>query len=52
MAADIAIFVSKRLQRAVAAFLCLVALQGLVMLTSCHPELAVSPTAARVAIGS
>ncbi len=52
MAADIAIFVSKRLQRAGAALLCLIALQGLVMLTSCHPELAVQPTMARVLIGN
>ena len=52
MAGDIAIFVSKRLQRAAAALLCLIALQGLLMLTSCHPELAVSPTAARVLIGN
>ena len=52
MAVDIAIFVSKRLQRVTAAFLCLIALQGLLMLTSCHPELAVSPTAAHVAIGN
>ena len=51
MAADIAIFVSKRLQRAAAALLCLIALQGLVMLTSCHPELAAQPTMARVLIG-
>ena len=51
MSGDIAIFVSKRLQRAAAALLCLIALQGLVMLTSCHPEL--TPAAAvRVAIGS
>jgi hypothetical protein len=52
MVADIAIFVSKRLQRAAAAFLCLIALQGLLMLTSCHPELAATPTAASVAIGN
>ena len=52
MAGDIAIFVSKRLQRAAAALLCLIALQGLFMLSSCHPELAASPTAARVMIGS
>jgi hypothetical protein len=52
MAADIAIFVSKRLQRAAAALLCLIALQGLVMLSSCHPELAAQPTMAHVAIGS
>ncbi len=52
MAGDIAIFVSKRLQRAAAALLCLIALQGLLMLTSCHPELAATPTAARVLIGS
>ena len=52
MAGDIAIFVSKRLQRAAAALLCLIALQGLLMLTSCHPELAAAPTAARVLIGN
>ena len=51
MAGDIAIFVSKRLQRAAAALLCLIALQGVLMLTSCQPELAVSRTAARVLIG-
>ncbi len=51
MAGDIAIFVSKRLQRAAAALLCLIALQGLLMLTSCHPELA-APMAARVLIGN
>lgn len=52
MVADIAIFVSKRLQRAAAALLCLIALQGLIMLTSRAPELAVQPTMVRVAIGS
>ena len=51
MGGDIAIFVSKRLQRAAAALLCLIALQGLLMLSSCHPEL--TPSAAfHVAIGS
>lgn len=52
MVADIAIFVSKRLQRAAAAILCLIALQGLLMLSSCHPELTTTPAAAHVAIGS
>ena len=52
MVGDIAIFVSKRLQRAAVALLCLIALQGLLMLSNCHPELASSPTAARVVIGS
>ena len=52
MVADIAIFVSKRLQRAAAALLCLIALQGLVMLSSCHPELTAQPTMASVTIGS
>jgi hypothetical protein len=48
MTADLAIFVSKRLQRPVAAFLCLIALQGLVSLSSCHPEIAPQAAAARV----
>ena len=48
MAGVIAIFVSKRLQRAAAAILCLMAVQLVSMLASCQPE----PTAmaARIAI--
>jgi len=48
MAGVIAIFVSKRLQRAFAAILCLMTIQFVSMLASCEPE----PTAmaARVAI--
>jgi len=48
MAGVIAIFVSKRLQRAAAAFLCLMTIQLISLLASCEPE----PTAmaARVAI--
>jgi len=38
MAGDIAIFVSKRLQRAAAALLCLMAIQLLFSLASCEPE--------------
>lgn len=50
MTADLALFVSKRLQRAAVALLCVIALQGLISLSSCHPEL--TPSAAvRVAIG-
>jgi len=48
MARDLALFVSKRLQRPAAALLCLVAVQ-LAVLASCHPE--PTPMAARVAIG-
>lgn len=51
MAIDLAIFVSKRLQRAAVALLCLIALQALISLSSCHPEIAPS-AAVRVAIGS
>lgn len=47
MAADAAIFVSKRLQRAAFAFLCLVAAQ--LVLASCEPE--PTPFAARVTLG-
>jgi hypothetical protein len=50
MAGDLAIFVSKRLQRAAAALLCLMALQALVSLSSCHPELVPQAGAARVQI--
>ena len=38
MAAAAALFVSKRLQSAVAALLCLAALQMAISLSSCHPE--------------
>ena len=51
MAADVAIFVSKRLQRAAAAFLCLMALQALICLSSCQPEIAPHAAAARVQLG-
>ena len=47
MAADAAIFVSKRLQRAAFAFLCLVTAQFVV--ASCEPEVAMG--AARVTLG-
>ena len=48
MAADVAIFVSKRLQRAAAAILCLMALQTLLVLSSCQAELSPQATPARV----
>jgi hypothetical protein len=48
MAFDMAIFVSKRLQRPAAALLCLIAVQGLVSLSTCHPELTPAASAARV----
>jgi hypothetical protein len=51
MARDLTLFVSKRLQRAVVAILCLIALQATISLASCHPELAPQPTV-RVAVGS
>lgn len=38
MAADLAIFVSKRLQRAAFAFLCLFAAQLVLLMASCEPE--------------
>ena len=50
MAADIAIYVSKRLQRPAFAFLCLMLAQMTVSLSDCHPEHV--PMAARVAISS
>ncbi len=50
MVNDLAIFVSKRVQRIVATVLCLIALQALVLLSSCHPEL--TPAAAvRIHLG-
>jgi hypothetical protein len=49
MAAQVAIFVSKRLQRPAAALLCLMAAQLLFTVASCQPE--PTPMAARVAIG-
>ena len=48
MAADIAIYVSKRLQRPAFAFLCLMLAQMGVSLSDCHPEHV--PMAVRVAI--
>jgi hypothetical protein len=48
MAADIAIYVSKRLQRPAVAVLCLMMAQMLVSLSDCHPEHV--PMAARAAI--
>jgi len=50
MAGDWAIFVSKRLQKAAAALLCLMALQALITLSSCHPEFTPAGAAARVHI--
>ncbi|MEI9964868.1 MAG: hypothetical protein WDM92_09260 [Caulobacteraceae bacterium] len=50
MAIAAAIFVSKRLQRAAAALLCLTLAQMTITLSSCHPE-AIAPMAARVHIG-
>ncbi|WP_312161544.1 hypothetical protein [Phenylobacterium sp.] len=47
MAADAAIYVSKRLQRAAFALLCLLAAQLLLAVASCEPE-QVSMGAARV----
>ena len=51
MTGDWAIFVSKRLQRAAAAILCLIALQVLIILSSCQPEIVPSAAAARIHIG-
>ena len=51
MAADWAIFVSKRLQRPFAAVLCLIALQMTISLSTCHPEMTPAGAAARVQIG-
>ena len=48
MAADIAIYVSKRLQRPAFAVLCLMLTQMAVTLSDCHPERV--PMAVRVAI--
>jgi hypothetical protein len=45
---DVVNFVSKRLQRAVAAILCLMAIQMAFALASCEPELV--PMAGKVAI--
>ena len=50
MAADIAIFVSKRLQRPVCALLCLMMAQMLVTLSDCHPQHV--PMAARAPISA
>ena len=49
MAAQAAIFVSKRLQRPVMAILCLMMIQSVTTLASCTPE-PVAMGAARVAI--
>jgi len=49
MAGGVALFVSKRLQRPVAAILCLMAIQLVGALASCEPE--PSAMAARVVIG-
>jgi hypothetical protein len=48
MAGDVAIFVSKRLQRVAAGLLCLMALQALLVLSSCQPEISPAAAAARV----
>ncbi len=48
MAADIAIYVSKRLQRPAFALMCLTMAQMLVTLSDCHPEHV--PMAARAPI--
>ena len=50
MAAGIAIYVSKRLQRPAFAFMCLMMMQMTVSLSDCHPEHV--PMAARVAISA
>ena len=50
MAVDIAIYVSKRLQRPAVAVMCLMMMQLLVSQSSCHPEHV--PMAARVAISA
>jgi uncharacterized membrane protein YccC len=49
MAAQIATFVSKRLQRVSIALICLTMAQLMVVLASCHPE--PLPMATRTAIG-
>ncbi len=48
MACDMAIFVSKRLQRVAMALLCLMAVQGLVSLSGCEAELTPQASAARL----
>jgi hypothetical protein len=48
MAADTAIDVSKRLRRPGLALMCLITMQVLVSLSTCHPEQL--PMAARVAV--
>jgi hypothetical protein len=50
MAADIALYVSKRLQRPAFAIVCLMMAQMLVSLSDCHPEHV--PMAARVSISA
>ncbi|HEX5379827.1 MAG TPA: hypothetical protein VFW47_14720 [Phenylobacterium sp.] len=48
---DVAIFVSKRLQRVAFAFLCLVAVQLVLGLASCEPDEPALLGAAKVPIG-
>jgi hypothetical protein len=48
---ELAIFVSKRVQRVVAAVLCLMALQMLISLSSCHPEFTPAASVAQVQAG-
>jgi hypothetical protein len=50
MAADIALYVSKRLQRPAFAVICLMMAQMLVSLSDCHPEHV--PMAARASNGA
>jgi hypothetical protein len=51
MAFNLAIFVSKRLQRPAAAIACLLMAQMLVTLSDCHPEHVPMGAAARTTIG-
>ena len=48
MAAAAAVFVSKRLQRAALAVLCIITAQATISLSSCEPEM--TPMAARIAL--
>ncbi|WP_309644820.1 hypothetical protein [Phenylobacterium sp.] len=51
MAADAAIFVSKRLQRAAFALLCILAAQMVLVVASCEPdEFAMNPTRVQVTL--
>ncbi len=52
MAEEIALFVSKRLQKVAVAALCLIALQATISLSSCYPELTPAGAAVRVHIGN